>query len=101
MNRRVVVQIRFDEEAAESRPVAASAKRRGTGARVTVAVEREAIAEGSIFVLYRLGAACVVIAGSVRRERVESALARLGKAGAAYRIVQIPVEGGGGASAFG
>jgi hypothetical protein len=101
MNRRVVVQIRFEGEAAGSRPVAASTKRTGTGPRVTVEVEREAILARSIFVVYRMGASCMVIAGSVRRERVESALAGLGNAAAAYRIVNIPVDDGGGASAFG
>ncbi len=47
-----------------------------------------------------MGAASIVIAGSVRRKRVESALANLGDAGAAYRIARIPVDGGGSASAF-
>jgi hypothetical protein len=98
--KRVVVQISFEEGPAGSRPVAASTKRRGTGPRVTVEVEREVIAAWWIFVLYRMGAACVVIAGSVYQERIEAALANLGTASAAYRIVRIPVEDGGGATAF-
>ena len=99
--KRLVLQIRFDDQAAERHPVAASAKRRGSGPRVTVEVEREAVVAKSIFVLYRIGAAGVVIAGSAYRERVETALANLGKAGAAYRIVRIPLEDGGAADAFG
>ncbi len=102
MHRRVVVQIQFSDAAGESVPVAASTRRGGTGARVTLEVEREAIKQGSIWVLYRAGAAGVVVAGSARRDRVEAALASLGEAGAAYRIASIPVNGGGGtASAFG
>lgn len=98
--KRLVLQIRFDEEGAERQPVAASARRRGSGPRVTVEVEREATVAKSIFVLYRVGSAGVVIAGSAYRERVETALARLGNAGAAYRIVRIPLEEGSGADAF-
>jgi hypothetical protein len=37
----------------------------------------------------------VAVAGSASRERVESALANLGTARAAYRIARIPVEDGG------
>jgi hypothetical protein len=97
MGRRAVVQIRFAHEDGDNRPVAASTKRRGTGARVTLEVEEEAIAAGALFVLYRRGAG-VVVAGSAHRERVEAALAGLG---AAYRIVRIPIEGDGVESAAG
>ena len=99
MHRRVVVQIHFQEEKGQCLPVAASTRRRGTGARVTVEVEREAVETKAIYVLYRLGRACVVIAGSVLKDRVETALEKLGEAGTAYRIARIPVDGGG-ASAF-
>jgi hypothetical protein len=88
MGRRVVVQIRFAQEDGDNRPIAASTKRRGTGARVTLEVEEEAVAAGELFVLYRRGAG-VVVAGSAHRERVEAALSGLG---AAYRIVRIPID---------
>lgn len=84
-----IVQIRFAHVDGESRPVAASTKRRGTGARVTLEVEQEAVVAGALFVLYRLGAAGVVVAGSVRRERMEAALSSLG---GAWRILRIPIE---------
>jgi hypothetical protein len=90
--KRVVVQIRFAEAGGEQRPVAASTRRGGTGARVTLEVEREAVDAGAIHVLYRAGAAGLVIAGSVCRDRVHAALAALGDAGAAYRIACIPLE---------
>ena len=88
MSPRAIVQIRFAHVDGESRPVAASTKRRGTGARVTLEVEQEAVAAGALYVLYRLGAG-VVVAGSARRERMEAALATLG---GAWRILRIPIE---------
>ena len=88
---RVVVQIRFAEAEGERRPVSASTRRGGTGARVTLEVEREAVAAGAIHVLYRTGAARPVIAGSVCRDRVQAALSGLGEAGAAWRIACIPI----------
>ena len=91
MRERVIVQLRFSRENGHSRPVAASGKLGGAGARVTLAVEREALEAGSIHVLYRVGAAEVVVAGSVHRERVEAALRGLGDAARAYRIASIPV----------
>jgi hypothetical protein len=90
---RVVVQIRFDESGGERRPVAASTRRGGSGARVTLEVEREAIEAGAIHVLYRTGGAGVVLAGSVRPERVQAAHAALGDAGGSYRIACIPLDG--------
>lgn len=98
MDRRATVQIRFAQVDGESRPVAASTRRRGTGARVTLEVEQEAVAAGALFVLYRVGAAGVLVAGSAHRERIEVALAGLG---AAYGIVRIPVEGDAAESAAG
>ena len=95
MNGRATLQIRFAQEDGEIRPVAASTKRRGTGARVMLEVEKEAVAAGTVYVLYRAGGAGVVVVGSASRERVESALASLGTARAAYRIARIPVEDGG------
>jgi hypothetical protein len=88
---RMIVQLRFSRENGHSRPIAASGKQGGSGARVTLEVEREALEVGSIHVLYRLGAADVVVAGSVHRERVEAALRGLGDAARAYRITEIPV----------
>ena len=85
---RAIVQIRFAHADGERRPVSATTRRYGTGARVTVEVEPEAIPAGNIWVLYRPDSD-VVIAGSARRERVEAALASLSKA---YRIAQIPVD---------
>src|SRR5260221_14485919 len=99
MHRHVVVQIHFETQAEGSLPVAASTKRRGTGARITVEGEREAPTVGNIFVFYRVGAASIVIAGSGRRKRGESALAHLGGAGAAHRLPPIPGDGGGRARA--
>lgn len=98
MGSRAIVQIRFAHEGGESRPVAASTRRGGTGARVTLEVEKEAVAAGALFVLYRVGTAPVVVAGSAHRARVEAALANLG---AAYRIVRIPVESDAAQSAAG
>ncbi len=92
MHRRVVLQLRFAREEGQSRPVAASRKQRGAGARVTLPVEPEALHAPSVYVLYRSGAPEVVVAGSVHRDRVEAALRALGEAGAAYRIASIPVE---------
>ena len=91
MVRRVILQLRFAREDGHSRPVAASGKRGGSGARVTLEVEPEALEVGSIHVLYRHGSADVVVTGSVRRERVEAALRGLGEAAAAYRIAEIPI----------
>lgn len=88
---RMIVQLRFSREHGHSRPIAASGKQGGSGARVTLEVEREALEAGSIHVLYRVGAADVVVAGSVRRDRVEAALRGLGDAAAAYRIAEIPI----------
>jgi len=91
MHRRVILQLRFTRENGDTRPIAASGKHGGAGARVTLEVEREALAAGSIHVLYRVGAGDVVVAGSVHRERVEAALRGLGDAAPAYRIARIPV----------
>ena len=88
---RVILQLRFAREDGQSRPIAASGKRRGAGARVTVEVEQEALQNRAVYVLYRAGAE-VVIAGSAHRSRVEAALQTLGAAGAAYRIAQVPVD---------
>jgi hypothetical protein len=88
---RMIVQLRFSRENGHSRPIAASGRHGGAGARVTIVVEREALQAGSIHVLYRVGAADLVVAGSVHRERVEAALRRLGDAARAYQIARIPV----------
>lgn len=90
--RRMVLQLRFSHDDGRCRPVAASRKQRGAGARVTLELEPEARHAPSIFVLYREGGAEVAVAGSVHRDRVEAALHGLGEAGAAYRIANIPVE---------
>ena len=87
--RRVVVQLRFALEDGEARPVAASTRQRGSGARVTLEVEHEALAAGAIWVVYRAGAAEMALAGSARRERVEAVLRTLG---GSYRIAKVPVE---------
>ena len=87
--RRVILQLRFEREDGVARPVAASTKQRGAGARVTLEVEPEALAAGTVWVLYRAGAAEMALAGSARRERVEAVLRTLGPS---YRIAQIPVE---------
>jgi hypothetical protein len=89
----MIVQIRFDDAERERRPVAATRRRWGAGARVTLEVEREAIEAGFIHVLYRTGANGPVIAGSVSRERVAAALESLGEAAAAWRIARIPLDG--------
>ena len=91
--RRVILQLRFARENGESRPVAASGKHGGAGARVTLEVEREALAAGSIHVLYRHGTGDVVVAGSVHRDRIEAARRALGDAAPAYRVIEIPVGG--------
>lgn len=92
MHGRAVVQIRFAEEPGDVRPVAATTRRRGTGARVTIEIEHEALAARKVYVLYRFGSAGVVVVGSARRERVQVALENLGAAGSAYRIASIPIE---------
>ena len=87
----MILQLRFAREGGQSRPIAASGKRRGVGARVTVEVEQEALHNRAVYVLYRAGAE-VVVAGSAHRHRVEAALQNLGAAGAAYRIAHLPVD---------
>jgi hypothetical protein len=90
---RVVVQIRFDDSDGERKPVAATTRRGGSGARVTLVVEREAVAAGAIHVLYRPGSHGLVVAGSVRAERVQAARDALGDAARSYRIARIPLDG--------
>ena len=91
MARPLILQLRFEREDGQSRPVGATSKHAGAGARVTVEVEREALEAGSIHVLYRTGPAEVVVAGSMHRERIEAALRRLGDAATAYRIAKVPI----------
>jgi hypothetical protein len=74
-----------------ARPVAISARplQRGHGALLTV--EREALTAGHVFVLYRGGRTCKVIAASMHRERVEAVRGRLTKRTDSYAIAQVPV----------
>lgn len=85
---RLVLQLQFG--GSERHPLAASTRRAGSGARVTVEAEPEALARRQVFVLHRRGSE-VVIAASAYAPPMEEALRKLGTAGALYRIACIPV----------
>ena len=71
------------------RPVAVTARRPAQRA-TSILVEREALALGHVYVLYRGGRSCKVISASVHRERLELVRGRLsGKP--SYGIERVPV----------
>ncbi len=84
------VHILVERTRRDARPVAVSA-RPPHGHSAVAKVEREALAAGYIFVLYRGGRTCKVLHASVHRDRVEMVKGRLTKRREAYVIVQIPV----------
>ena len=85
----ITVHILCSSDGAQPRPVAVSARRPPHPA-TPLQVERESVALGHLFVLYRGGRTCKVISGSARRERVEGLRARLTRNAAAYAIARIP-----------
>ncbi len=74
----------------ETRPVVVSSRRPPVPA-TQLQVEREALALGHLFVLYRGGRTCKVLTASVSLERMETLLRRFTKHAEAYAIARVPV----------
>lgn len=72
------------------RPIAVST-RLPRGPATPLRVEREALAVGHLFVLYRGGRTCKVLTASVHLERLETLRGRLTKNVEAYAIARVPV----------
>jgi len=73
------------------KPVAVSARRPQRGQSKVMKVERQVLAAGYVFVLYRGGRTCKVLSASVDRERLELVRGRMTKRPEAYAIAQVPV----------
>ena len=85
-----IVHILVERTRREARPVAVSA-RPPLSHSTTMKVEREALAAGYVYVLYRGGRTCKVLSASVHRDRVEQVRTRLTKRREAYAIAQLPI----------
>ena len=85
-----VVHVLVERTRREARPVAVSARQPKVQATM-MKVEREALAAGYVYVLYRGGRTCKVLSASVHRDRVEMVRGRLTKRREAYAIAQLPI----------
>jgi hypothetical protein len=84
------IHILVERTRRDARPVAVSA-RPPVGQSTMMRVEREALAAGYVFVLYRGGRTCKVLSASVHRHLVEMVKGRLTKRREEYAIAQVPV----------
>jgi hypothetical protein len=84
------VHVLVERTRREARPFAVSA-RPPPGQSTMMKVEREAIAAGYVFVLYRGGRTCKVLSASVHRDRVERVRVRITKRPETYAIAQLPI----------
>lgn len=84
------IHILVERTRRDARPVAVSA-RPPAGHSTMMKVEREALAAGYVFVLYRGGRTCKVLSASVHRDRVETVKGRITKRPETYAIAQLPI----------
>lgn len=83
--------VQFEGARGARRPVRACVRAPRSGIKVRVLVEDVAASMGQVFLLYRRGYGDMVLGGSVRRDLLEEARARLGSAAAEYVIQAVPV----------
>jgi hypothetical protein len=80
----------FEGARGARRPISARSRAPRRGIKVRVAVEQEAIAAASVFLLFRRGHGDMVIGASAKKDVLEALRSRLGQA-EAYEIAAVPV----------
>jgi hypothetical protein len=88
---RTTLYVQFEGPPESRRPVWAQPRAPRSGVKARVVVEEKALGAPQIYVLFRRGAGDIVLGGSIRREGLEDARYKLGRAASEYVIAAVPV----------
>jgi hypothetical protein len=88
---RANLYVLFEGIRGDRRPVQARARAPRSGIKVRVAVEPQALHDQRLFLLYRKGDGDMVLGASAHRAVLEELRGKMGRAGDAYVIAEIPI----------